>query len=247
MTEQAKVQVDGKMDGKMPPMPDHGRGWVEWDGEDADGHGPVLPGTQVEVQFRDGYCLTCTPKKGALRWSHRWGRRENDVVRYRIIRKRPPSPPCDPGSINSWIACFGDDVKCPATRKHPIDIQFANGTVVYGTEDEYVWAWTGGESDIVSWRYCPVDYWAKADAEAAYAESDPSDVMSTQVGGMHYKDLAIQPWQYIHANKLGFFEGTAIAYITRWQLKGGIEDLKKAIHTLQGLIALTEGEERGDG
>jgi len=28
-----------------------------------------------------------------------------------------------------------------------------------------------------------------------------------QVGGRHYKTLPIEPWDYIAANKLGFFEG----------------------------------------
>ena len=58
----------------------------------------------------------------------------------------------------------------------------------------------------------------------------------TQIGGSHYKGMAIQPATYILANKLGWAEGCAIGYISRWQEKGGIEDLHKAIHTLQLLI-----------
>lgn len=57
-----------------------------------------------------------------------------------------------------------------------------------------------------------------------------------QVGGDHYRKLAIQPAEYILANKLGWAEGCAIAYVTRWQDKGGTEDLRKAIHTIQLLI-----------
>jgi hypothetical protein len=58
----------------------------------------------------------------------------------------------------------------------------------------------------------------------------------TQVGGDHYKDMAIQPAEYIMKNGLGWAEGCAVAYISRWRQKGGVQDLRKAIHTLELLI-----------
>ncbi len=58
----------------------------------------------------------------------------------------------------------------------------------------------------------------------------------TQIGGSHYKDMAIQPADYIMKNGIGWAEGCAIAYISRWRQKGGVQDLEKAIHTLQLLI-----------
>ena len=59
-----------------------------------------------------------------------------------------------------------------------------------------------------------------------------------QVSGTHYKDKDIQPWDYIAANKLGYFEGNVVKYVSRWKGKGGIEDLKKARHYLDKLIEL---------
>lgn len=59
-----------------------------------------------------------------------------------------------------------------------------------------------------------------------------------QVGGQHYKDRAIQPIQYIHANGLGFFEGNVIKYVTRWRDKNGLADIEKAKHYLELLIEL---------
>lgn len=56
-----------------------------------------------------------------------------------------------------------------------------------------------------------------------------------QLGGKHYQ-LPIQPWDYVLANGLGYCEGTAIKYLTRWKSKGGIEDLRKAIHFIEKLI-----------
>jgi hypothetical protein len=59
-----------------------------------------------------------------------------------------------------------------------------------------------------------------------------------QVSGDHYKDKAIQPIVYIHANNLGFCEGNVIKYVTRHKEKNGAADIKKAIHYLELLLAL---------
>lgn len=67
--------------------------------------------------------------------------------------------------------------------------------------------------------------------------------LETQVGGDHYKELSIQPIEYILANKLGFCEGNVIKYITRYKSKNGLEDLKKAKHYIDMLIEnYTEGK-----
>jgi hypothetical protein len=68
-------------------------------------------------------------------------------------------------------------------------------------------------------------------------ETTPLDI---QEGGTHYKTLKIQPIEYIHANCIGFAEGSVIKYVTRWKEKNGIEDLKKARHFLDLLIELEE-------
>jgi hypothetical protein len=57
----------------------------------------------------------------------------------------------------------------------------------------------------------------------------------TQTGGTHYQ-VAIQPWDYIIANNLGYLEGNVIKYVTRYKNKGGVEDLRKAQHYLAKLI-----------
>lgn len=59
-----------------------------------------------------------------------------------------------------------------------------------------------------------------------------------QHGGTHYKGVAIEPWDYIAANGIGFFEGNAIKYLSRWRTKGGIVDLKKAKHYIEKLLEL---------
>ena len=62
--------------------------------------------------------------------------------------------------------------------------------------------------------------------------------LQVQVGGRHYKDLAIQPVEYIHANNLGYMEGNVIKYVTRWKTKNGLADLEKAKHYIELLIEL---------
>lgn len=63
-----------------------------------------------------------------------------------------------------------------------------------------------------------------------------------QVGGSHYKDLAIQPYTYCQQNNLNYMESCVIKYVTRHQDKGGAQDLDKAIHSLQMLKEMTYPE-----
>ena len=57
-----------------------------------------------------------------------------------------------------------------------------------------------------------------------------------QEGGSHYKDMVIQPIDYILKNNIGFAEGNVIKYVSRWKNKNGVMDLKKALHILQILV-----------
>ena len=61
-----------------------------------------------------------------------------------------------------------------------------------------------------------------------------------QVGGTHYKDKAIQPWDYIASNDMGYLEGNVVKYVSRWKEKGGVQDLKKAMHYLTKLIEVNQ-------
>lgn len=67
--------------------------------------------------------------------------------------------------------------------------------------------------------------------------------LDVQISGDHYKNKAIQPVEYIHANGMGFCEGNVVKYISRWKEKGGVKDLEKARHYLDILIQL---ESRND-
>lgn len=62
-----------------------------------------------------------------------------------------------------------------------------------------------------------------------------------QVGGSHYKDYVIQPFEFFTANNTPFPEANACKYILRHQSKGKEEDLDKAIHCIELIKELRYG------
>jgi len=73
------------------------------------------------------------------------------------------------------------------------------------------------------------------------------NVTTTQVGGNHYSKLEIQPMEYSMFNNLNPAVHTIIKYVTRYKDKGGVEDLKKALHTLEFLIEFEDAKEESVG
>ena len=70
------------------------------------------------------------------------------------------------------------------------------------------------------------------------AASAGSKAADTQVGGSHYKGLAIQPAEYCQRNRLPYCEANVVKYVTRHREKNGREDIEKAIHYLQLLLEI---------
>jgi len=60
--------------------------------------------------------------------------------------------------------------------------------------------------------------------------------LDKQVDGDHYKNMKIQPAEFINENKLLFAEGNAIKYICRHKQKGKRKDIEKAIHYLEMIL-----------
>lgn len=74
-----------------------------------------------------------------------------------------------------------------------------------------------------------------------FAKGELTGAFNKQEGGDHYKDMVIQPFEFLRANNVPHAEGEAIYRLLRWRQKGGIEDLRKVIHTVELMI---EHEER---
>ena len=71
-------------------------------------------------------------------------------------------------------------------------------------------------------------------------------VNSIQIGGTHYKEMDIQPWDAMKAWMPkeafeGYLRGAAIKYLARYDRKGGVEDVRKARHYLDALIESMDG------
>jgi len=85
---------------------------------------------------------------------------------------------------------------------------------------------------------CIHDHWRDSCRLCKNCEGIVTGSLKTQIGGAHYKHLAIQPIEYCHVNRLGPCETYAIKYITRHRDKGGKEDIEKAMHCLELLLEL---------
>jgi len=75
-----------------------------------------------------------------------------------------------------------------------------------------------------------------------HEREDVTKAKDIQVGGDHYKTMAIQPGEYVVKNNIGWYEGNAIKYLTRHKAKGQKQDLEKAIHYIQLAIEEYYGE-----
>lgn len=69
-----------------------------------------------------------------------------------------------------------------------------------------------------------------------------ASALDTQVAGNHYKDMVIQPVEFITRNNIGFLPGCVIKRVCRYKNKAGVEDLRKAIHELELMIELEYGK-----
>lgn len=56
-----------------------------------------------------------------------------------------------------------------------------------------------------------------------------------QIGGDHYQ-AEYQHWDWAAETQLGYLEGNATKYISRWHKKGGVQDLEKALSYIKKLV-----------
>lgn len=67
--------------------------------------------------------------------------------------------------------------------------------------------------------------------------NDLDRALQRQVGGTHYKNMKIQPMEYLLVNNISYIEGNIIKYVSCWRTREGLQDLEKAQHYLELLIA----------
>lgn len=130
-----------------------------------------------------------------------------------------------------WIPWkYGDPV--PSGE---VFLKWNDGFISSGTRDD--WNWGSGGSTI-----------AYAFPDDEEPEQSAVSALDSQVGGDHYKKLGnYQPWIVLHKwltpeEFKGAIKKDVIGYLAREADKGGIEDMRKAMHTLQIFFELTNGE-----
>lgn len=74
--------------------------------------------------------------------------------------------------------------------------------------------------------------------------SKPQSALDVQIGGDHYRSMAIQPVTYIESNGLDFLAGNVVKYVSRHKNKNGSADVRKAIHYCQLILELQYGEKQ---
>ena len=74
-------------------------------------------------------------------------------------------------------------------------------------------------------------------ADLSAGMEDAGDVMAKQIGGTHYKGATVQPWDIFMQYKLDPWSANVVKYILRFPKKAGKQDLEKAKHYIEYLLA----------
>ncbi len=70
--------------------------------------------------------------------------------------------------------------------------------------------------------------------------------LDKQIDGTHYKDMKIQPIEFITKNKLDWYQGNIVKYASRHHNKGGADDLRKVIHYAELALEAQYGQPVAD-
>jgi len=78
----------------------------------------------------------------------------------------------------------------------------------------------------------------------------PASARSGQVGGNHYKEMGIEPWDVVDTwpreQRIGFYRGNAIKYLLRMGNKDESPiEIAKGQHYIQKLLEVLQEDEHG--
>ena len=157
-------------------------------------------------------------------------------------------PPVEQTQCPYWYEGPGlsQNVRCDEPAGHG-----GHHSVAIG--DNLAFRWT---SDVAAWRDPEVTVEDVLDklrrhgkvvpnpkpAGHNHADDEACTSECTQVGGDHYVKRSIGPWDVWQEYGMNAFEGAVLKYLLRWRDKNGVEDLRKARHTLDRLIELEEAK-----
>ena len=140
-----------------------------------------------------------------------------------------------------------DGGECPVSKDTVVDVKFKNGECFNNNRaDNWNWKSRIHGWDIVAYRLSKPQHRtleeSYEDADRPISDGYVDSALNEQVSGTHYKQFEIQPIEFINANNLDFLAGNVVKYISRHKLKGGADDVKKAIHYCKLILELQYGE-----
>lgn len=132
------------------------------------------------------------------------------------------------------------------------EVQYKNGTKLTDREFGTVFVVSMSNAEETSYQGASGRGTVKTSEVAALFEvegepmptvAEALSALDIQEGDDHYKKLweVLRRWLTPEEFR-GYMKGTAIVYLAREQDKGGMLDIKKASHTLQGLVELSGAE-----
>ena len=143
-----------------------------------------------------------------------------------------PQPRADVRSSDDWVTWDGGMMPVDGM----VEVRYRNGVTNTDDADSFLWDHSDCPNDIVAYRIA-----------IPAPQYDPRDVsfnpLDKQVGGNHYRDMAIQPVEFIVANGIPYREANIIKYACRHASKNGKQDLLKARHYIDMLISEYEDAE----
>lgn len=92
----------------------------------------------------------------------------------------------------------------------------------------------GGCKSMAANKECLFE--GKCPFQSGDSSGGPWTPLAEQVGGDHYKSMAIQPIEFIVKNGIPYREANVIKYVCRHRAKNGRQDIEKAIHYLQMIL-----------
>lgn len=188
--------------------------WIEWNG----GECPVAAGKLVDVKFRNGVIVAHELAEN-WDWEHGIVQDDGDIIAYRVVTDME----------NVWVEWNGG--KRPVAAGTIVDVKFRDGTIwklelAENRDWEHDLA-RDRVNDIIAYRVV---------REVPKVSETHEGPFNRQIGGTHYKDMPIQPFEFSMKNGLDPMQHTIIKYVTRFRHKNGREDLEKAKHTIDLLI-----------
>ena len=186
---------------------------------------PVSPETEVKVVYADG-----STDSGAAR-DLPWVTKDESrrIIAYRVIEEEKPKVEI-PKGFTPWSGG-----ECPVDLSTKVEVILSNGKIAYGDAGFFRW------NAILT---PPLLAYRASEEEKTQRAND------IQIGGNHYKDAGVQPWEVVDTwpldQRIGFYRGNALKYTMRMGTKDEqLTEIKKAQHYLQKLVEVLEEQKGG--